>query len=377
MSSIFRFKFFTIGSKNYRCHSSQKEVDALRGRAVKDLQRYQAELRGNWALKPGDSIVRNFHVLDERHCVIEQEIVISIFNVGKTWMAIACTDAGYDIAEGPRFPWLEGDVESLPLTLLPIIQYRPRCALKYRCINGNSGPKKGKNTQSLAIFPEGYGRGLDWSLAKSDRFHVLADVFRLSAFSQKQLLNVMEEKIRTETNRLSLSNENPTLANLLYLRDILQDQLGNISYMLQLTNDKNNILQNGRRPTIASTDQRTAAGDTMAEVYSLFQDLHLQAQVLHEKCTQVVSNNSMLAESQRAIQQAKLVTKLTIVAFVYLPFTFTAGFFGMNFKELGKDTMSLWIFFAASVPLMFVTLAVFALDMQTIKRFLRGLHIIY
>jgi hypothetical protein len=97
MSNIFRFKFFTIGSKNYRCHSSQKEVDALRGRAVKDLQRYQAELRGNWALKPGDSIVRNFHVLDERHCVIEQEIVISIFNIGKTWMGMISTTVLVDI----------------------------------------------------------------------------------------------------------------------------------------------------------------------------------------------------------------------------------------------------------------------------------------
>ncbi|KAJ5384992.1 hypothetical protein N7517_002903 [Penicillium concentricum] len=367
MSNIFRFKFFTIGSKNYRRRSSQEEVDALRGRAFNDLQRYQAELRGNWALKPGDSIVRNFHVLDERHCVIEQEIVVSVFDVGKTWMAIACTDAGHDLSQGPRIPWLEGGAESLPITLLPIVQYRPRCALKSRSINESNEPKKGKNTQSLAIFPEGYGRGLDWSLAKSDRFHILADVFRLSAFSQKQLLNVMKEKIRSETNRLSLSNENPTLVNLLYFRDILQDQLSNTSYMLQLTNDKNNILQNGR-PSIAD--------DAMAEVYSLFQDLHLQAQSLHEKCTQgmtVISNNSMLAESQRAIQQAKLVTKLTIVAFVYLPFTFTAGFFGMNFKELGSD-MPLWTFFAASAPLMFITMAVFALDMQTIKRVLRGFH---
>ncbi|KAJ5163160.1 uncharacterized protein N7500_004990 [Penicillium coprophilum] len=359
MSDIFRFKFFTIGSKNYRRRSSQSEVDALRGRAFNDLHRYQAELRGNWALKPGDSIVRNFHVLDERHCVIEQEIVISIFDVGKTWMAIACSDAGNDLSQGPRFPWLEAGEDSLPITLLPIVQYRPRCALKYRGINESTRSPKGKNTQSLAIFPEGYGRGLDWSLAKSDRLHILADVFRLSAFSQKQLLNVMKEKIRTETNRLSLSNENPTLANLLYFRDILQDQLSNTSYMLQLTNDKNNILQNGHRSTTAiSIDQRSVANDAMAEVCSLFQDLHLEAQSLYEKCTQgmtVISNEGMLAESQRAIQQAKLVTKLTIVAFVYLPFTFTAGFFGMNFKELGND-MPLWIFFAASFPLMFVTM---------------------
>lgn len=88
MSNIFRFKFFTIGSKNQRHLSSQEEVDALREKAANDLQRYQNDLRGNWALKPGDSIMRNFHVLDERHCVIEQEILFSIFDIGKTWMGM-------------------------------------------------------------------------------------------------------------------------------------------------------------------------------------------------------------------------------------------------------------------------------------------------
>lgn len=86
MSNIFRFKFFTIGSKSRRYRSSQEEVDASRGKASSGLHRYRTELRGNWALKTGDSIVRDFHVLDERHCVIEQEILISIFDVGKTWM---------------------------------------------------------------------------------------------------------------------------------------------------------------------------------------------------------------------------------------------------------------------------------------------------
>lgn len=241
------------------------------------------------------------------------------------------------------------------------------------------GRKEGRNTQSLAVFPEGYGRGLDWSLANSDRFHVLSDLFRLAAFSQKQLLNVLREKITIETKRLLVKNEDPTLANLLYFRNILEDQLSNASYMLQLIDDRNHTLQHGHRPTvIISTDQKSLADHAVAEVSRLFQDLQSQAQSLHEQCTQgmtVISNNSMLAESQRASQQAKQVTKLTLAAFVYLPFTFTAGFFGMNFTELGTGTIPLWIFFASSVPLMLVTMAFFAVDMPTVNRVLRALHI--
>ncbi|OKO98496.1 hypothetical protein PENSUB_9172 [Penicillium subrubescens] len=287
--------------------------------------------------------------------------------------AIACTDAGHNFTQGPPLPWLRDEPQGLPVTLLPIIQYKTRCALKSRSINdSDTGSAKERNTQSLAIFPEGYGRGLDWSLAKSDRFHILSDVFRLAAFSQKQLLNVMKEKILNETDRLSLSDENPTLTNLLYFRNILQDQLSTASYMLQLTDDQTCILQNGRRSI--STDQKSMTDCSLAEMHSIFQDLHSQAELLYEKCNQgmtVISNKSMLAESQRAIQQAKLVTKLTIVAFVYLPFTFTAGFFGMNFRELGNGSISLWIFFAVSLPLMFITMAVFILDERKMKSFLR------
>lgn len=186
----------------------------------------------------------------------------------------------------------------------------------------------------------------------------------------------MKEKILTETDRLSLSDENPTLTNLLYFRNILQDQLSTASYMLQLTSDQNTTFQNGRRSI--STELKSTADCALGEMYSLFQDLYSQAKLLHEKCDQgmtVISNKSMLAESQRAIQQAKLVTKLTVVAFVYLPFTFTAGFFGMNFKELGNGTISLWIFFAASLPLLVFTMAVFILDMQKLKKLLQALHI--
>lgn len=86
MSNIFRFKFFTIGAKTSRNQSSQKIVDNLREKAASEFQSYQNDLRGTWGLRTGDSIVRGFYVLDERHCVIEQEIVISIFDIGKTWM---------------------------------------------------------------------------------------------------------------------------------------------------------------------------------------------------------------------------------------------------------------------------------------------------
>ncbi|KAJ6782046.1 hypothetical protein PWT90_03864 [Aphanocladium album] len=373
MSSIYRFKFYTIGFQSNYGRYCQEHVDITRAEGSCDFENYKDELLGG-ILATGSSIVRNFYALDDRHCVIEQEMDISILKIGKTWMAIACTDAGDDLSRGPRLPWIDGLYNS-HTELLPIMQYRPRYSLKSPDLNkSESGQEAVRNTQSLAIFPEGYGRGLDWSLAGHDRFYVLEDMFRLAGFSQKQLLNLLEIKIKAATHRFSQSKEPPTLNNLLYFRDVLEDQIHAAEAMINLTEQLGQLPHAGpRRPssvTLLSAEQKAAAEQAVAEVHSLFRNLRAQAQHLHNRCTQemaVISNNSMLLESQRAMQQARLVTKLTIVAFVYLPFSFTAGFFGMNFKELGNGTISLWIFFAASFPLMLVTLGFFVLDVETVK----------
>ncbi|KAH6625000.1 hypothetical protein B0J18DRAFT_197543 [Chaetomium sp. MPI-SDFR-AT-0129] len=360
MSSIFCFTFFTIVNTHQR--KPQLAADVHSAEAA--LESVQAELR-TWGRgrTPGESIVRKFYELDELHWVMEQEMAISIFEIGKTWMAIACTDAGQDFTHGPpRHP--------LGATLVPIIQYRSKCALESGVI-----PKMGGNTQSLAAFPERYGRYLDWASATSDRFPALSEVFRLSAFSRKQLLNLLKRKIIAETDQLQDGFRNwrmkllilifrrrrlekLTLANLLYYRDILQDQVTDLSQMLLLTNGENRIFHNS-----ASRPPATAHNALdMDDVHSLLQDLHSQARSLAEKCSYgmtVISNNSMLEESQRAIQQAKQVTKLTLVAFVYLPFTFTAGFFGMNLRELEASKISLWVYFVISIPLTIISVVFF------------------
>ncbi|KAK4146962.1 uncharacterized protein C8A04DRAFT_25156 [Dichotomopilus funicola] len=271
-----------------------------------EYRRYHAELNNwQWVMnpKPEDSIVRDVYTPDGRHHVIKQEMAISIFEIGKTWMAIACTDAGGDLTKGTMLPWLE-EVGPVAPTIVPIIQYRPKCALNSRVI-----PKTKGNAQSLAVFPERDGHRLDWASAKSDRFPILSEVFRLSAFSRKQLLNLLQTKIIAETNRLQQTYGlpellsvlgKPTFANLLYYRNILQDQVTDLSQMLLLTNGESRIFHNSAsRPVTAHNAM------DMYEVHSLLQDLHLQAQSLVEKCSQgmtVISNNSMLEESQRAIQ---------------------------------------------------------------------------
>lgn len=86
MSNVFRFKFFTIGSTTRHYSATQPALDAARNRAASDMRDYRHQIGLSWTLRPGDSIVRDFHVVDVQHAIIVQEITVSIFNVGKTWM---------------------------------------------------------------------------------------------------------------------------------------------------------------------------------------------------------------------------------------------------------------------------------------------------
>ena len=87
-----------------------------------------------------------------------------------------------------------------------------------------------------------------------------------------------------------------------------------------------------------------------------------------EKGMAVIMNNAMLAETRRSVSQANGVAKLTFIAFFYIPLSFVCSFFGMNFEELGTGKLSLWTWFATSIPIFAFTLCFIVMDGPMIKR---------
>jgi hypothetical protein len=83
-SKIIKLRFVTIGSRE-SSGKKQATVDELREKADRGMQSYDHDLRIGSSIKKGDSIVRDYFVLDERHVVIEQEMVICINKVGNNW----------------------------------------------------------------------------------------------------------------------------------------------------------------------------------------------------------------------------------------------------------------------------------------------------
>jgi hypothetical protein len=96
-SNIIRLRFVTIScnEKIKEDQSDQATVDALRARGEHELKEYRHRVVNN-GLRTGDSLVRDYYVLDEKYSSIEQEITISLNHVGKTWMGEDFADLSLD-----------------------------------------------------------------------------------------------------------------------------------------------------------------------------------------------------------------------------------------------------------------------------------------
>ncbi len=65
---------------------------------------------------------------------------------------------------------------------------------------------------------------------------------------------------------------------------------------------------------------------------------------------QVLMSAMSILESERAIDQAEVVTRLTNLAFFFIPLTFVSGLFGMNIVEFDqKLTVGMWVGISAGV----------------------------
>lgn len=215
--------------------------------------------------------------------------------------------------------------------------------------------------QNAALLPLDYGRYLDPHVASQDPFYAISDIFRLCAVSENQVLNLLQECVAPETDQISTSADKPTLSNLLYLQRILE------AHLERLRSNENAIRRRGgpHWPRANSND-RKAQETAQLEADALlldFQRLVTHAELVSDKCTrgvQIILNNSMLRQSQQAIEQANRVARLTLIAFIYIPLSFTTSFFGMNIAELGvSGGRPMWWWGAISGPTLLLTVAIF------------------
>lgn len=79
--------------------SHQAEVDRLLSEASEAKHPYEHKLGRANDCKRGDSIVRGYYLLDEKHFVIEQELSVCLSQTARSWSGKSSLDIIDEIAD--------------------------------------------------------------------------------------------------------------------------------------------------------------------------------------------------------------------------------------------------------------------------------------
>lgn len=74
---------------------------------------------------------------------------------------------------------------------------------------------------------------------------------------------------------------------------------------------------------------------------------------------QLLMSTLSIRNSQASIEQTKRTTRLTQLAFIYIPLSFVTGIFGMNIAEINGSALSLWAVFVCTTIVVAATAMVF------------------
>ena len=219
--------------------------------------------------------------------------------------------------------------------------------------------------QSSGRLISEYGKTLDTKLMAIDPFYALHELFLFCAFSQTQYLNLLESKLASETASQASSEKIEDQSHLLHHQQILQTHAGRLRENIATIKQRSSLNQPRTTDNLADNTQQQAARLLLTN----YEHLLSQAERLSTQCQAqmaLLMNHAMIAESNKAINQAREVTNLTRLAFVFVPLSFTASLCGMNLRPFVSSAHSIWWWFTISTPLLLVSLVVMKWDIVLI-----------
>jgi Mg2+ and Co2+ transporter CorA len=205
--------------------------------------------------------------------------------------------------------------------------------------------------QSINLLPKFYGRSLNMPLMAVDPFYALTELFEFTASSEVDLLNVIKAKVDDLLETSEGGNPVTTLSQsyLLYSHQILEHHVHHIKEALHFIKGRTSLKwPHSQNPNL---DRKAESKATRLE--RDFEYLLSRAELLRAQCERkmnIMMNTASIAEANRGVEHARSVFKFTLLASFYVPLSFTASFFGMNFRQLGNGSLSLWIWIVVSVP---------------------------
>lgn len=185
-----------------------------------------------------------------------------------------------------------------------------------------------------------------------DAFYALHELFAFCASSQAQFLDMIADNISTDAER-TLAPEELGLgqSNFMYTQEMLEKQIAHVQDIIAVIEARGSASW----PRAEDETQRQMCAGASEVLRKDYEWLLHRAKSLSARCNSEINNLAtrvILAESRKAVELSEKVAKLTRLAFVFVPLSFTSSVFGMNLQPLVDERYSLWLFFAVSAPIL-------------------------
>ena len=264
--------------------------------------------------------------------------------------AIVWLDAGRDFPQSNEVPWqgLQRKWHSARNDCIPTVQHVPAKILSSirNLTHDQDPPSHNSLPPSATHLPQQYGLTLNTNAASADPLYALSELLFFSASSESQFLNLIGRRVN-ETMERYKGQETDALDNLNYSIRLLREHMQRIESVRTFL-ERGVALQwplPSVRPKEALHAQALLVDDF---AFLARRSQNLSAQTLEGM--NLISNGVMLEESRRAMATADRMHRLTLLAFFFLPLSFTTSLFGTNFRQFGTGTLSIWVLFVTLVP---------------------------
>ncbi|KAF5003987.1 hypothetical protein FDECE_9487 [Fusarium decemcellulare] len=337
------------------------------------------------------STVRQYLVLSQNYFAVEQ--IASVYMHTKkngNWVAVVWSDCGRDLAHDMTTSkqWRDpcSSFHQSNSSILPVFQYQRKAFVK-QMQNDESIPATdsgflhlsqhhsqphasfethsghSKMAQSARLIPWSFGQDLDTKTLQQDGVYAISDLLSFAACSESQFLNLIEHLIDEDGNVESApyseaATDTRTTSNLEFNKRVLEARLK----MLQTTHTCIAAGGGPSWPRAKEEQQREIADAMRSKLERDYQELIERAQGLIKRCMEdslLLMNKTMIRDTQRGVVQAEAMARLTLLAYFFIPLSFTATFLGMNVKELDANSLSIWVWFAITAPVMGLSLCLY------------------
>lgn len=213
--------------------------------------------------------------------------------------------------------------------------------------------------QSLSQIHLDYGKTLRVKACALNPFYLLIGIFQQDVHNESLVLDLMVEKVKRLTTRadsksIKATNHEPLHSQLLHFQSFLE-------LRVEILEDKADLIR--RRGGASWPRLKECEGVDVAEsaIILLIEDFEHLLKRTHSLLTKIERSISLtmslanIEEARRGIEQNTILFRFTVVASFYIPLSFATSFFGMNFNEFGTGTLSIWLFFALSVPVFIIS----------------------